>query len=565
MFLPFIISAKGSKTDSLKEFDIVINEIMADPTPVVGLPDGEYIELYNRTSKTINLNGWKLAVGTRLKTFANCEILPNGFLIITDTASVKYFQEYGNVYGFSSVIINNTGQTIILYDDKLRVISAVSFTDNWYCSDYKKEGGWSLEQIDPNNPCGGKENWIASKDKSGGTPGKKNSVYSLNPDYTLPELDRANVADSITIRLYFSEPLDSCGISISDFNIDNNIGIPKEIDLISPFYNSLILKLSSAIKKNIIYTVSLSSSVKDCSGNVSQSGQDARFALPEPAEKNDVIINEILTNPRENGAQFIEVYNRSQKVIDMKDIMLCTMDTINNKLISEKVITYDGYLLFPRDYCALSISPGLVKKQYYTSNPKCFVQMASFPQFNIDEGIVVISDKQESIIDKLIYTADMHYALLSDTKGVSLERVSFEKLTQGKSNWHSASQTSGFATPAYKNSQFINTDISDNTLSISPDVFSPDNDGHDDILAIAYNLDQQGYLGNLTIYDSKGRLVRTLVNNELLGTTGTFYWDGLNDSRDKALIGIYIIYFEIHDMKGKVKHYKKTAVLGGKQ
>ena len=564
MFLPFIINAKGSKADSIKQFDVVINEIMADPTPVVGLPAFEYIELYNRTAKSVSLNGWKLAIGTRVKAFANCEIEPNSFLIITDTSAVKYFKSYGNVYGFSSVIINNSGQTIILYDDKARVISSVSFTDDWYCSDYKKEGGWSLELIDPDNPCGGKENWIASKDKSGGTPGTMNSVYSSNPDNSLPELDRASVIDSMTIKLYFSEPLDSCSIKISDFIIDNNIGIPKEIDLISPFYNSVILKLSSAIQKKTIYTVSLTRSVKDCSGNESLAEQKTRFALPEAADKNEVIINEILTNPRDNGAQFVELYNRSQKVIDMKDLMLCTMDTVNNKLMSEKAICADGYLLFPGDYCALSVEPDLVKKQYYTNNPKWFIQMPSFPQFNIDDGIVVISDKAENIIDKLVYSPDMQYALLNDTKGVSLERISFEKPTQDKTNWHSASQTSGFATPAYKNSQYAETYISDNTISVSPDIFSPDNDGRDDILTISYNLNQAGNLGNLTIYDPRGRLVKTLVNNQLLGTTGSFYWDGLNDSRDKALIGIYIIYFEIHDMKGKIKHYKKTAVLGGK-
>ncbi|MBA3972449.1 MAG: hypothetical protein H0X46_09985 [Bacteroidetes bacterium] len=55
-----------------------------------------------------------------------------------------------------------------------------------------------------------------------------------------------------------------------------------------------------------------------------------------------------------------------------------------------------------------------------------------------------------------------------------------------------------------------------------------------------------------------------MIRNELLGTNGTFSWDGINDAREKARIGIYIIYFEVFDLSGTVKHYKKTCVLAGK-
>jgi flagellar hook assembly protein FlgD len=71
-------------------------------------------------------------------------------------------------------------------------------------------------------------------------------------------------------------------------------------------------------------------------------------------------------------------------------------------------------------------------------------------------------------------------------------------------------------------------------------------------------------IANVQIYDSRGRLEKNLARNELLATSGTFFWDGMNDTKTKARIGIYIIYFEAFDTKGNVKKYKKSCVVAGK-
>jgi flagellar hook assembly protein FlgD len=104
----------------------------------------------------------------------------------------------------------------------------------------------------------------------------------------------------------------------------------------------------------------------------------------------------------------------------------------------------------------------------------------------------------------------------------------------------------------------------DGAVTLSPEVFSPDNDGYDDVLNISYTFDHPGYVANIVIFDGEGRQIRDLITNELLGTTGIFSWDGITNDKEKANIGIYVIWFEVFDIEGNVKRYKRTAVLAGR-
>src|SRR5262249_31152502 len=49
----------GTPNGSIRPSDIVINELMYDP--ISGNDDDQYVELYNRSAKTINLGGWELS------------------------------------------------------------------------------------------------------------------------------------------------------------------------------------------------------------------------------------------------------------------------------------------------------------------------------------------------------------------------------------------------------------------------------------------------------------------------------------------------------------------------
>jgi Lamin Tail Domain/Bacterial Ig-like domain len=563
---PLLTDTANFSFYKVKPFDVVINEIMADPDPVHNiLPNNEYVELYNKTSFPISLNNWTFAAGTTIKTILNATIAPHGYIVLTDPIAVSFFFSNINIVGITSFpTLTNTGQTLTLKSPEGATISTVSYTDAWYTDTHKNGGGWSIEQIDPTNPCAGISNWRASVSPAGGTPGTINAVNAANPDHTPPLLIRVAVIAADTIQLYFNEPLDSTTMpNLAVYTINNSIGTPLNVKPIAPDFASVRLTLATAIQTGIIYTITVNNAITDCVGNAIELNNSARFALPQQALPNDIAINELLADPNTGGVDYVEIINRSNKVIDLKTITLSEFDTIANLTLNPKTITTEGYLMFPNDYLVLSANGNAVKSQYNTTNPEGFIDLPSMITMNIASGTVCLSTTTD-IIDNFIYNTDMQFALLNVTKGVSLERIDFNRTTQDRTNWHSAAQDIGFGTPGNKNSQYNDAGQTDNTIEITPEIFSPDEDGYNDIVNINYHFDIPGFTANVTIYDSKGILAKHLIRNELLGTKGTFSWDGINDDREKCRIGIYIIYFQAFDLTGTVKHYKKTCVLGGK-
>jgi len=549
----------------VQSYDILINEIMADPEPAVGLPAFEYIELYNRSDFPVQLENWELSLGTTRKPLSRFLLESGAYLILTSEEAGPYFAASGNVMTFSSLSVVNTGTRLTLRDAEGAVIHSVSYSDNWYQDNIKMNGGWSLEQIDPSNPCGGASNWRASNNPLGGTPGTINSVDGQNPDQSAPEIERISILNESTVRVFFNESLDSTSIGNPLFyKVDNGIGNPLSVNLYPPDFRSVALTFSNLLTTGNIYTLTIDAGFTDCAGNSSTTLLSARFAIPAIIDSLDFVINEVLYDPRATGTDFVEIYNRSEKVLDLSNLWLATRDSYTGELESAKETVPEGRLVFPGEFILLTTNPQLVQSEYFSPAPHTFVEMSSLPSYANEAGTVVLITPSLRVIDEFTYNSDMQFALLNSTDGVSLERINYERPSNDAGNWHSASQNAGFATPGYQNSQYMATPETEDEISISPEIFSPDNDGFNDVLNIACNFSEPGYTATIRIFDSNGRQVRTLVKNEPAGVGNLFTWDGITDDHQKAPIGIYIIHIEIFNLGGKVKQFKKTAVLGGR-
>ncbi|MBP7821434.1 MAG: lamin tail domain-containing protein [Saprospiraceae bacterium] len=547
-------------------FDIIINEIYADPSPSLGLPNVEYLELYNRTNKIFNLKDFYLnSGGSTNYVLPEYIMLPHSYVTLFEAVEgvdVSLLKSPLDVPNMPS--LSNEGASIVLYSSNNEVVDAVSYSIAWYGSTDKSDGGWSLERINPNNPCENTNNWSASENPIGGTPGEINSIANENSDVNAPKLLSAFPISNDTIRLVFDQSLDRVqATDAANYLFDESIAITS-VQINSPSFTIVYLTLDTPLEAGETYHLNIKNTLTNCTGEVHFSSRSVIIAIPQAMAKKDIVINEVLFNPQVGGYDFVELYNRSTKIVNIGDLNIANNFGGN---FSAKAIDND-YLLFPNEYVVLTAEPLDILSRYTVANPAALIQN-DLPSFADDQGNVSIytfdAEGEPLYVDEFNYNKSYHNILIDNEDGVSLERINPNGSTNEAGNWHSAAQSVGFATPTYQNSQFQNiSGTVDDDFEFFKPIFSPDEDGYEDVLLINYELAEVGFLATVNIFDNTGRLIKKLTNNELLATSGTLKWDGTNDIGKKARIGIYIVNVQYFTPTGTVKHWQKNCVLASK-
>lgn len=566
IFILAFIFAFQFATGQAVRHDVVIDEIMADPNPPAritnGLPEVEFIEVKNISQKVINLNGWKLSDATTTATInINFILQPDSFVIIGSINAASLLSPFTRSLGVSNFpSLDNNGELIYLTSKEGKIIHAVEYNISWFQNAVKSNGGWTLEMIDTRNACSGASNWTACQNSLGGTPGRKNSVDAINQDKMPPALLRSYTTDSITLTLIFDEPLDSLSAAIAlNYYISNDIGTAVSAVTLGPLFNKVLLKLQRPLKKNMVYYIT-AKRTSDCAGNEIGLVNNTKVGLASLIDSQDVVINEILFNPKPDGVDYVEIYNRSKKIVDLKDLYLANLNTSGSPG-SLKQLSFSPRFLYPEEYLVITENANSIKQHYYAKSMDAFLELTSLPSYPDDRGSVILLNGYGKLIDEVAYSEKWHFKLIDNFEGVALERIDYNKPSQDPGNWHSASTSIGYGTPGFQNSQFMSEQLSDATLAVTPEIFSPDNDGFNDFATITYSFPEPGYVCNISFYDLNGRAVRYLTRNAICGLTGYFRWDGLDEKSNKLPVGVYVMISEVFNLKGKTKKFKKGIVL----
>jgi hypothetical protein len=422
----------------------------------------------------------------------------------------------------------------------------------------KVDGGWSLEIIDTDYPFFGYGNWQASKSGEGGTPGKINSVSGVNPDNIFSGIENVFPDNSSKIRIKFSETIIGLKKKIESIKIRGS-----KIDTLinsDPLLRDYTAFLSQHLQNGIIYTMTVGDEVTDFAGN-KMGKNEFRFGLPEPVNTGDILFNELLFNPFPEEPDFIEFYNCSDRIINASDLLLVSVNDELKDTSSVVLVSSVNHCILPRNYNVITSDKKALKERFSASDPDNIFEISSLPSMPDDRGHLILYDRYLKKIDEVFYDEKMHYSLLSGYEGISLEKVRTNSISADKTQWHSASESSGWGTPGAPNSVLIEPLESNDEISLSSTKITPDNDGNEDFLVIDFKLAGIGNVISIEVFDETGRFTKKLTDNLLAGPEASIVWNGTAEDEKLVSTGIYIFLITIFDDAGKTHKWKKVCTV----
>jgi hypothetical protein len=283
---------------------------------------------------------------------------------------------------------------------------------------------------------------------------------------------------------------------------------------------------------------------------------------PEPTplenlpEANDLVINEILYDPPTDGEEYVELYNRSEKSIDLRYVSITTRKPADSSLNRAYPLSTSELLLLPQEYVLVTKDRTGVCSFFSCHDESLCTEpenMASLT--NTGACVVILNNQTNEIIDQVNYLPAFHSIASSKQKGVALERINFEASSDDASNWTSATTASGGGTPGYINSQ-LNVAIEtvgkiENNIQIEyPNATNAN-------YSIRYQLDRPAYNCRIFVFDALGRKVDTIAENDILGSAGAIEWQKAGQLES----GLYIIFIEAFSVDGQVQKFKVPVVV----
>ena len=511
--------------------EVLIAEVLADPSPVVALPESEGLELCNLGQQAVQLWNWQLSRGSLTFSLDSLLLPPGECVWITDETQCNGSFPCVEVQWPSNFLPNESG-TVRLLDARHRLVDLIHYSNAFYAHPVKKEGGWTLErQLNSSLSCPDQQIWLASNEAIGGSPGRMNEQQTTLEEFEQPSFGLVqyywNHSDSL--ELLFSELILSAEELILQLNGEN---VPFRT-------NPMEEQILSAPFQHFQFPVSchLSGQVSSCSGNQMV---DTTFFIhqPIPQAAQQWTFTEILFDTDQQQVEFVELQNNSQGPVDLRGLRLCKgegEDLDCSDPIEIPCLLAEGGLL---------VISGQELSDYMKSRTSTAMTLGSFPTLNDDGQQLLLLDSALNVLASVRYHADQHSLLLADPQGYSLCREGVG------GHWHSNSQYGGQAGATCNHHQ---TAEKSTGIRLSSECISPNNDGHQDVLEIALQLTGGMHLSQIQILDGFGNTLCFL--EEHLVSDGLIYliWNGEDDLGQRLPIGTYFLLIESEDEKGDVK------------
>ena len=555
MFMIFILLNISLKAQ------IVLSEVMFDPDTLEWYC--EYVEIYNNSDVAVNLDGWSIGTSEDadqiITAYEGGEILlqPGMYGLILDQG---YFEHNLNVYQLpdsnfillkisdasfgSGGLSNSREDTVLLVNPELQVVQQYQYSiDN--------ESGYSDEKIDlaGSNYEPNWENSLCLR----GTPGYKNSVSIPEFNLKVGKLEMRDricsayiyntgsnsISQNLTIQLYIDLNFNSI-LNDSDSLLATNEFLVE----LEPFDSTLVtFEAECNFFGNWFGWINMDLNDEYEEDNINSGNLSFNFTFGA------IILNELMIKPDEYG-EWIELHNSTDSFVSLHGLkMIDSRDTV---LLVNLFILPESYLILCQN------------EEWVTTlqNSGSNATKISWLTLNNSTDHFKILDSSNSIIDEAFYDVDEMNIDMID--GYSLERI--KPLYSGRDiwNWALCVDVAGH-TAGMKNSVLFKNIDRKKKLSISPNPFSPDGDGYDEVCQIALQTNFELMNALVKVFSLDGKMVKKWNLSQIPGNY-ILVWDGKDNNGIKQPLGLYIVYAEmINRQNGKKIKEKKSLVIAYKK
>jgi hypothetical protein len=528
----------------------------------------EFVEIYNLGNETVNLMGWGIGDSTEFDT-----------IIGTDKGLLLPSKKYGVILDASYFMNSNIYDTLIPDTAFIFTIDDASFgKSGWsnskaepvllknssgdiiqaYYYSIKNSSGYSDEKIFLNSD-NSKYNWSNSRTFRG-TPGKLNSVTPIQWDIKVDSIWTEPAYPLHDSSFVFLINISNVGLNVikkvnltifedqnENFSLDvNEIIYRQDIDT-ELFWNESILieiPLEGLSSGRYILGVLVTTDFEQKIDNNSK----ILYVEVEKLE-NPLIINEIMFRPRIGWSEWIELFNISDKSVnlsswkfsDAKDTVLITL--------KQNILPINEYLIICGDSSTA---------QNYRINPEKIIIIKSFPILNNDTDKLKLFSPSGRLVDYINYSDS--WMDKQTSPGISIERVNPRISGQLSENWIASVDPSG-STPASINSVFREREYEASVVTILPNPFSPDSDGFEDLTFIELNIPVPMALLSIEIFDIMGRNIRHLADQVPIASHTLYQWDGRDNHGRIARIGLYVVLIRIQNNSMRFFYETKMTVI----
>ncbi len=554
---------------------LVISEIMYGP-----VDEPEWVELYNATAESIDVKQWKVSnrftANRYVVASSTVFVPPRGYaVIVKDTALLA--QRYGRLSGIvfqvpslPTFLFNNSGDAVFVFDGRDFPMDSVRYAPAW-----GGNGGTSLERIDLLDEPGDSLNWSSSTDSMRATPVRENSVAALDHDLramknvTLSSPPHVPATLSVTVKNIGRMATSEFDVAFFDDRNRDSLAAPDE------FIGGVHVARSLARNETLRVTAQWPDSPPGIHSVIARveyttdlrlANNSTIFSVKIGYEPRSVVVNEIMFAPFTNDAEYVEIVNASTIPVDLTGWKLSDRPGTTGSA-NEFSLSTQGEVLQPGRLFVIASDSSIFSRFRNLDTVQSgllSVARQSSLSLNNDGDAVIIRDATGGTIDSVAYVPAWHHPGVTDATGRSLEKISPALNSNDARSWSSCVLGVG-GTPGLANSIFMSALPTHASISCSPNPFSPDGDGREDFSVIHCELPTDVAVVNMRIFDAKGRLIRHLANNEPTGALRDIVWDGLDNERQKARMGIYVVLVEgLNERGGNVYSAKGVVVLAAR-